>query len=118
MRWLAECSAEALGDALRAVAPELSRLPFTVPEPVTAIKADPQYWTSSAVLGERFIAKFAWSRPAAIRLAHEIGTLTALGSIGLGCEPSVPFLAPVPAASQQLPSHLPHQAASHYPWQL
>jgi aminoglycoside phosphotransferase (APT) family kinase protein len=99
VRWLAECSADALRDALRAVAPELSRLSFTVREPVPATKADPLYWSSSAVLGERFIAKFAWSRPAAIRLAHEIGTLIALGSIGLGREPSVPFLPEVVASS-------------------
>jgi hypothetical protein len=33
MRWLAECSAEALGEALRVVAPELSGYPVTVPVP-------------------------------------------------------------------------------------
>jgi len=33
MRWLAECSAEALGEALRVVAPELSGHPVTVPVP-------------------------------------------------------------------------------------
>jgi hypothetical protein len=49
MRRLTECSADAPGDALRVVAPELSRLPFTVPEPVAAIKADPLYWTFRAL---------------------------------------------------------------------
>jgi hypothetical protein len=33
MRWLSECSAEALGQALRIVAPELSGYPVTVPVP-------------------------------------------------------------------------------------
>ena len=94
MKWLAECSAAAVREALRAVAPELSGYSFTVPEPVAGAQDDPQYWSSSAVLGGRFIAKFAWSCPAAIRLAHEIGTLTALTR-----EPRVPFLPEVAASS-------------------
>jgi hypothetical protein len=94
VRWLAECSAAALSEALRAVAPELTGYPITVPEPVAAAQVDPLWWSSSAVLGGRFIAKFAWSRPAAIRLAHEIGTLTALTR-----EPKVPFLPEVVANS-------------------
>ena len=94
MKWLAECSAAALREALRAAAPELSGYPITVPQPVAAAQVDPLWWSSSAFLGERFIAKFAWSRPAAIRLAHEIGTLTALAR-----EPRVPFLPEVVASS-------------------
>jgi hypothetical protein len=103
MKWLAECSAAAVREALRAVAPELSGYPFTVPEPDRVAQADPQYWKSSTVLDGRFIVKFAWSRPAAIRLAHEIGTLTALTR-----EPSVPFLPEVVARSEAgipLPDH-------------
>jgi aminoglycoside phosphotransferase (APT) family kinase protein len=87
MRWLAECSAEALGEALRVAVPELRGYPITVAVPDPAAKADPLWWSSSTVVGERFIVKFAWSRPAALRLAREIGVLTALG-----CEPKVPFL--------------------------
>ena len=94
MKWLAECSAEALGEALRSVAPELSSGPVTVPVPDPAIKGDPLWWSSSAVAGERFIVKFAWSRPAALRLAHEIGVLAALAR-----EPRVPFLPEVVASS-------------------
>ena len=94
MRWLSECSAEALGQALRVVAPELSGGPVTVPVPDPAVKGDPLWWSSSAVAGERFIVKFAWSRPAALRLAHEIGVLTALTR-----EPRVPFLPEVVASS-------------------
>ena len=97
MKWLAECSAEALGEALRSVAPELSSGPVTVPVPDPAIKGDPLWWSSSAVAGERFIVKFAWSRPAALRLAHEIGVLTALAR-----EPRVPFLPEVVASSTDL----------------
>ena len=90
MRWLAECSAV----ALRVVAPELSGGPVTVPVPDPAVKGDPLWWSSSAVVCERFIVKFAWSRPAALRLAHEIGVLTALTR-----EPRVPFLPEVVASS-------------------
>ncbi len=94
MSWLAECSAEALGEALRVVAPELGGFPVAVPRPDPAANRDPLWWSSSAVVGEQFIAKFAWSRPAALRLVREIGVLT-----GLGCEPGVPFLPAVAASS-------------------
>ena len=76
------------------MAPELSGGPVTVPVPDPAVKGDPLWWSSSAVVDERFIVKFAWSRPAALRLAHEIGVLTALSR-----EPRVPFLPEVVASS-------------------
>src|SRR5215472_3158297 len=94
MRWLTECSAEALGEALRVVAPELSGYPVTVPVPDPAARADALWWSSSTVVGGRFVVKFAWSEPAALRLAREIGIL-----IALGCEPRVPFLPQVVASS-------------------
>ena len=92
MKWLAECSAKALGEALRVVAPELSGYPVTVPGP--AGKQDPQWHSGSVPVGERWFVKFAWSRPAALQLAHEIGVLAALAR-----EPKVPFLPEVVAAS-------------------
>ena len=92
MRWLAECSAVALGEALRVVAPELSGYPVTVPGPVG--KQDPQWHSGSEPLGDQFIVKFAWSRPAALQLAHEIAVLAALAR-----EPTVPFLPEVVASS-------------------
>ena len=92
MKWLAECSAEALCEALRAVAPGLSGCPVTVPGP--AGKQDPVFQSGSVPVGDRFIVKFAWSRPAALRLAREIGVLTALAR-----EPKVPFLPEVVASS-------------------
>jgi len=57
MKWLAECSAAALTEALHAVPPELSRHPVTVPEPAGT---DPQYHKASSIVDERFIVKFAW----------------------------------------------------------
>ena len=92
MTWLAECSAVALGEALRVVAPELSGYPVTVPSP--AGKQDPQWHSGSEPLGDQFIVKFAWSRPAALQLAHEIAVLAALTR-----EPAVPFLPEVVASS-------------------
>jgi aminoglycoside phosphotransferase (APT) family kinase protein len=85
MTWLAECSAAALGEAVRVVAPELSRYPVTVPGP--AGKQDPRWHSGCEPLGDQFFVKFAWSRPAALQLAREIAVLTELAR-----EPAVPFL--------------------------
>jgi aminoglycoside phosphotransferase (APT) family kinase protein len=92
MTWLAECSADALREALRIVAPELSGYPVAMPGP--AGKEDPLYQSGSVPVGDRFIVKFAWSRPAALRLAIEIGVLAALAR-----EPKVPFLPEIAASS-------------------
>ena len=92
MQWLAECSVAALREALGAVAPELSGYPVTVPGP--AGKQDPLWHSGCVPVGDRFFVKFAWSRPAALRLAREIGVLTALAR-----EPKVPFLPEVVASS-------------------
>jgi hypothetical protein len=91
MRWLAGCSAAALREALEVAAPELSGYDIPVPEP--AGDGDPQYHKSSVVVGGQFVVKFAWSRPAALRLAREIGVLTTLSA-----EPAVPFLPEVVAS--------------------
>jgi aminoglycoside phosphotransferase (APT) family kinase protein len=92
MKWLAECSVAALREALEAVAPELSGYPVTVPGP--AGKEDPVWHSGCVPVGDRFFVKFAWSRPAALRLAREIGVLAALAR-----EPTVPFLPEVVASS-------------------
>lgn len=92
VKWLAGCSASALREALRAVAPDLSGYPLTVPGP--AAKEDPVWQSGATVVDGRFVVKFAWSRPAALRLAREIGILTALTE-----EPRVPFLPEVVASS-------------------
>jgi aminoglycoside phosphotransferase (APT) family kinase protein len=76
------------------VAPELSGYQVAVRAPDPAAQADPLWWSSSTVVGERFVVKFAWSHPAALRLAHEIGVLAALAR-----EPAVPFLPEVVASS-------------------
>ncbi|HEY3556637.1 MAG TPA: aminoglycoside phosphotransferase family protein [Kribbella sp.] len=90
MKWLD--SPAAISEAVEQVAPELSGLPIVPRELVN--KDEPLWWSSSAVVGERHVAKFAWSRPAALRLAHEIAVLAALSR-----EPAVPFLPKVVASS-------------------
>jgi aminoglycoside phosphotransferase (APT) family kinase protein len=92
MKWLAECSTAAISEALHAVAPELSGYSITVPDQTA--KEDPQWQSATVVAGGRFVVKFAWSRPAAVRLAREIGILTSLAD-----EPAVPFLPEVVASS-------------------
>ena len=92
LRWLKECSPAAISEALRLVAPGLADYPIAVRELVN--KDDPLWWSASAVVGGRFMAKFAWSRPAADRLAHEIAILAALAR-----ESAVPFLPEIVASS-------------------
>ncbi|HET6744125.1 MAG TPA: phosphotransferase [Kribbella sp.] len=87
MRWLD--SPDAISEALEQVVPELSGLPIVARELVN--KDEPLWWSSSAVLGGRYVAKFAWSRPAALRLAHEIAVLNELAA--------VPYLPKVVASS-------------------
>jgi hypothetical protein len=73
MSWLADCSPEALADAVRLVASELSGLPVRMWQ--TRGPVDPLYRKSSAELGQQYIAKFAWSQAAAARLEREIAVL-------------------------------------------
>lgn len=92
VRWLVDPSAGAVADALHVVMPDLSS-----PSVVVRHKPggeDPLWWSSSAVVDGRFVAKFAWSGQAARRVAHEIGVLTALSS---GTD--VPFLPEIVASS-------------------
>jgi aminoglycoside phosphotransferase (APT) family kinase protein len=79
VRWLADRSPASVAAAVRAVAPQLADCAVAM-SPDRA-EDDPLWWSSTAVLGGRYVAKFAWSRPAAVRLAHEIGVLAALAGV-------------------------------------
>ncbi|HZX08859.1 aminoglycoside phosphotransferase family protein [Kribbella sp.] len=92
MKWLDAYSPAAIAELVRTVVPELSDLPIVARELVN--KDEPMWWSSSAFVGGRYVAKFAWSRPAALRLAHEIAVLDALSR-----EPAVPYLPKVVASS-------------------
>ena len=91
VRWLADGSVAALAGALREVAPELTGYPIVIPGGADA-GADPRWWASSAFIGTEFVAKFAWSRQAALQVRNEIGVLTALA-------PVVPYLPEVVVGS-------------------
>lgn len=92
MRWLEEGSRTAIAAAVQEVAPALGDYPVVIRE--TLGEEDPQWWSASAVVGGRFVAKVAWSRPAGLRLAHEIAVLAALARA-----PAIPFLPNVVASS-------------------
>ncbi|MEU8225669.1 aminoglycoside phosphotransferase family protein [Kribbella sp. NPDC048915] len=92
MRWLDKCSAQAVTDALRVIAPELADDEISVREKFG--EEDPEWWAASAMVGDRCVAKFAWSRPAALRVAHEIDVLEALTDL-----PSVPYVPEIVASS-------------------
>jgi hypothetical protein len=70
VRWLAEGSAAALAGALREVAPKLTGYPIDIDHDLR--QEDPRWWSATALLGGEFVAKFAWSRPAALRVRHEM----------------------------------------------
>jgi len=74
----------AVAAALREVAPDLGELPIVLRP--ARVEEDPAWWSASAVAGGRFVVKFAWSEPAARRLAHEIAVL---GSLGIRFLPEV-----------------------------
>src|SRR2546430_8180261 len=61
---------------LAKVAPELAGRPIAVNERV--VTSDPRFFQGSAVIDSAFVVKFAWSEPAARRVALEGGVLTAL----------------------------------------
>jgi aminoglycoside phosphotransferase (APT) family kinase protein len=91
VRWLRSGSAEELARAVRAAAPSLAGLPVIQRD--TFVQEDPTYWSATGWVGDDVVVKYAWSRPAAERLAHEIGVLLALD------RSQVPFLPEVVAAS-------------------
>jgi aminoglycoside phosphotransferase (APT) family kinase protein len=94
--WLPEPTPAAVADALATVAPQLAGLPVTIPD--VSGQDDPRFHTSSAALGDEFIVKFAWSKPAASRVRHQITVLDLLAR-----DPAVPYLPEVIAAGTDPP---------------
>lgn len=76
MSWLADGSPETVAEAVARVAPWLAGARLELSNRPT--QSDPRWASSSALLANRYIAKFAWSQPAAFRLAREISVLRAL----------------------------------------
>lgn len=76
MGWLDEPTVDALRAALRTVAPELAE--GTVTPRGLEPKSDARWCAASAVVEDRFVVKFAWARPPALRIRHEARVLAAL----------------------------------------
>ncbi|WP_436536135.1 phosphotransferase family protein [Actinoplanes sp. HUAS TT8] len=76
LTWLGEPTVDVLRAALRAVAPELADGTI-VPRGLQA-SDDPQWCAASAEIDGRFVVKFAWARPPALRIRHQIRLLDTL----------------------------------------
>jgi aminoglycoside phosphotransferase (APT) family kinase protein len=76
LTWLDEPTVEALRAALRRVAPDLAD--GTIAPRGMEPSDDPQWCGASADIDGRFVVKFAWARPPALRICHEIRVLDAL----------------------------------------
>jgi aminoglycoside phosphotransferase (APT) family kinase protein len=74
--WLAEPTVHALRAALRTVAPDLAASTI-VPRGLEP-DDDPMWCGASAVADGRFVVKFAWARPPALRILHQARVLDAL----------------------------------------
>ena len=82
--WLADGTEESLLAAMAACAPHLADLPIRIN--AQHAQSNPLWWSSSAVVDERFVVKFAWSEVRAIRLWREGIVLERLRTL----EPSLP----------------------------
>jgi aminoglycoside phosphotransferase (APT) family kinase protein len=67
--WLPDGGEESLRSAMGVCAPELADLPIRMNPRHAA--SNPLWWSSSAVLDDRFVVKFAWSEIRAVRLWRE-----------------------------------------------
>jgi hypothetical protein len=67
--WLEDGSEASVRSALALAAPELAGLPLRM-NPVL-ISSNPLWWSSSAVIDEAHVVKFAWSEARAVRLWRE-----------------------------------------------
>lgn len=94
--WLDEPTVAALRAGLRVVAPELAGGAI-VPRGL-AQADDPEWRGASAVVDGRFVVKFAWARPPALRICHQATVLDALRSAAPGLPlPEVVTAARAPA---------------------
>jgi aminoglycoside phosphotransferase (APT) family kinase protein len=76
MRWLSNPSEACLREALSAAVPALADAAVELPAQLAQLEAE--WCAATAIVGGRFIAKFAWSEPAAIRVQREAEVLQAL----------------------------------------
>jgi aminoglycoside phosphotransferase (APT) family kinase protein len=82
---LAEASVEAVGAAVARLVPELAGAPVVLVPRVPG--NPPRYWQGTAQIGDRHIAKFAWSAEAAVTVGRELAVLELLREVA----PSLPI---------------------------
>ena len=82
--WLDDGTEDSLRAAMAACVPQLADLPIRIN--AWHAQSNPLWWSSSAVVDERFVVKFAWSEVRAVRLWREGMVLERLGTL----EPSLP----------------------------
>src|SRR6202035_2889718 len=78
LTWIAMRSPEAVQNGLAIFAPALAGLDVRLVDRV--VTDDPEYFQGSAVLGERYVVKFAWAEAPARRMVHEAGVLSVLAA--------------------------------------
>src|SRR5688500_16429696 len=74
--WLGDGSEASLRAAMGLCAPELANLPIGINPWLE--QSNPTWWSSTAVVDDRFVAKFAWSEIRAVRLWREGAVLERL----------------------------------------
>jgi aminoglycoside phosphotransferase (APT) family kinase protein len=105
LTWLDEPTVDALRAALRRVAPDLADA--TIAPRGLEPNDDPRYCTASAVVDGRFMVKFAWAWPAALRICYQAQILDTLRTntprlplpevTAVSCDPAMLILRWVPA---------------------
>ena len=95
LSWLSEYSESALRSALRAAGGGLDRLPIELTG--TNDLSRPAWASGSATIDVRFLAKFAFSEPTAIRVWHEARVLEMLGEDSAFNVPELVTASPSPA---------------------
>jgi hypothetical protein len=83
--WLEDGTEQSLRAAMARCAPGLAGLPIRIN--ARHAQSNPLWWSSSAVVDDRFFVKFAWSEARAIRLWREGIVLERLRTL----EPSLPI---------------------------
>src|SRR5438105_6312810 len=76
MRWLPDPSEGSVRQALAAAVPALADAEIQLPSEIE--QSNPDWCSSTAIVGGSSIVKFAWSEVAAIRVRREAGVLRAL----------------------------------------
>jgi hypothetical protein len=75
--WLPDPSENSLRSALVRARPDFATLPIVMtPRP---LRSNPEWWSSSAILGEQVVVKYAWSERRAVTLWREGVVLERLG---------------------------------------